>query len=406
MASLTVQQACDLLEDVDEWFDFQVSAFEYWQGERFDQDGTPLDKMCVYHPTGKGKSSTMLTCLAIRGVMECVVLAPPITHKKWIETGRQLGMVVHPMSHAKFRMADTKLDRNMAIIIDEFHLLGGHNGKGWKKADRMAAGLKAPLILGSATPNYNDAERVYCIAHILDPFGNRGGYLSWLYKHCTTEQNPHGAEPIVTGFDSYASAEEFLASMPGVVYLPDEAPDIIKDVPMGFILPDVFEKYGLDRSRERIMASMMERTHRSRYLQAVDPVNGRLRPHVYTSLMTRVQQAGTPVMVFSNHSTIATALANSLADHAVPFGYVDGDTSFKAKNEEMEAFIAGQYDVLVGTASIATGADGIDRMCDVMVILDDTTDPSLRRQLVGRVLPRGANADYANKVAWRFTYYD
>jgi hypothetical protein len=45
--------------------------------------------------------------------------------------------------------------------------------------------------------------------------------------------------------------------------------------------------------------------------------------------------------------------------------------------------------VLIGTDALATGIDGIDVECDHLLIFDDTEDPSMRRQLIGRVLPRG-----------------
>src|SRR5690606_24310855 len=128
--------------------------------------------------------------------------------------------------------------RHVPVIVDEFHLLGGHTGKGWKKLETLAAGLAAPLIIGSATPNYNDAERCYCIVHVLDPLGNRGGFIQWLYQNCETEINPFGAIPNVLGFLHYRDAEEFLASHPQVVYLPDEAPDILHDIPMWLEIPD------------------------------------------------------------------------------------------------------------------------------------------------------------------------
>ena len=44
---------------------------------------------------------------------------------------------------------------------------------------------------------------------------------------------------------------------------------------------------------------------------------------------------------------------------------------------------------LVGTQTLATGTDGLDKMCDLLVILDDTEDNAMRRQLIGRIMPRG-----------------
>jgi hypothetical protein len=36
-------------------------------------------------------------------------------------------------------------------------------------------------------------------------------------------------------------------------------------------------------------------------------------------------------------------------------------------------------------------------VCDTLVILDDTDDDALRRQLIGRILPRGADDGTAVK---------
>ena len=51
--------------------------------------------------------------------------------------------------------------------------------------------------------------------------------------------------------------------------------------------------------------------------------------------------------------------------------------------------------------TLATGTDGLDRMCNTMILLNDTDDGALRRQLVGRILPRGKDADYSKKKFWR-----
>ena len=57
-------------------------------------------------------------------------------------------------------------------------------------------------------------------------------------------------------------------------------------------------------------------------------------------------------------------------------------------------------EVLVGTASIATGTDGIDKVSDLLILVDDTDDESLRRQIIGRILPRGADTDASKKVIY------
>ena len=67
----------------------------------------------------------------------------------------------------------------------------------------------------------------------------------------------------------------------------------------------------------------------------------------------------------------------------------------------MAAFLDGVLDVLVGTASLATGTDGLDKVCNQLIILDDTDDDSLRRQLIGRIMPRGEGGDASVKQVHR-----
>lgn len=363
----------------------------------------PDPRMCLYYKTGAGKSLTALAALAVWDVESALVVAPPSTHGQWIAAGQQMGIDVEPMSHAKFRMKSTLISRSKAIIADEMHMFGGHTGQGWKKLDRLAQGLQAPLVLASATPNYNDADRVYCIQHVLDPRSCRGGFLEFLYQHCLTEQNPFGTTPIVTGFRNHPDAASYLASLPGVEYLPDDLTYTITDVeiPHGF-LPET-ERYGIDRRRRRIFASQIEERH-ARVAHTLVNERGNIRAEIYDQLVYLAGQAATPVLIYANHSTVADALGKTLHMHGVKHAVVKGSTPKKKKDAYISAFRDRVLDVLVGTASLATGTDGMDKMCDTLIILDDTDDDSLRRQLIGRIMPRGIDGgDATKKQVYRFS---
>lgn len=372
-----------------------------------EQVATGLEvRLCLYHRTGAGKTIGSLVCVAQAGAHEVLVLAPPVTHDQWIDWGDKLGLTVTPMSHAKFRMPSTKVHRKQAIIVDEFHLLGGHTGLGWKKLDALARGLKAPLILCSATPNYNDVERVYCVAHVLDPAGNSGGYIAWLYKHCETEANPFGQEPKVVGLLHHADAEAMLASLPYVHYLEDE---VIKTITIGSWLvdpvpePAFLDRYGYNARAHRIVASLMEERHtRNRWMHLDD--QGRTRPEVYDAIAMVSGTAGGPLLIYCNSSTIARALHLEVLAHGASSLLVTGDITAAEKLRRVALFKEGQHDVLIGTATLATGTDGLDKMCDTLLIVDDTDDDSLRRQLMGRILPRGLDVDASSKAVWRLTF--
>lgn len=381
-----------------------VTFFDYqYESLTRAADQPEFQRLCLYYRTGAGKSITALAALRLWGHDQALVIAPPSTHKSWTETATRFGVSVTCISHAKFRMTSYQLNRNMAVIADEFHMFGGHKGQGWKKLERLSKGLQAPLVLASATPNYNDAERVYCIQRILDPVGSKGGYLDFIYRHCTTEQNPFGMEPIVTGFHRFADAAEFLASLPKVEYLPDELVYTINDITIPEMTDQGFETYGYDRRRHRMIASQIEERHARINHNLVDP-DGWIWEHVYDELIQIAGAATTPLLVYANHSTVAEALSLSLATQGVRHGLITGKTTKTDKQSILDRFTNGELDVLVGTASLATGTDGLDKVCDLLVILDDTEDDSLRRQLIGRIMPRGADADASKKQVYRLLF--
>jgi hypothetical protein len=39
-----------------------------------------------------------------------------------------------------------------------------------------------------------------------------------------------------------------------------------------------------------------------------------------------------------------------------------------------------------------------------LILVDDTDDESLRRQIIGRILPRGADTDASKKVIYRLIF--
>ena len=363
-------------------------------------------RLCLYHRTGAGKTYTSLAAIALAGAQEALVLCPPVTHDAWVEEGRRLGVEVFPISHALFRQAKYKVARTQPLIVDEFHLLGGHTGKGWQKLDRIARGLQAPLVIASATPNYNDAERVYCIKHVLDPHGTKGGYLQFLYEECVTTENPFGRTPNVERFKAYdGSAEQYLKHMPKVHYVEDEAIKqvVIGDIPIHVPLPRGFEDYGYDEREHRIMASRMGEDHTRIRLQFTLPT-GEVRPEVYDEIALQVGQASTPTLIFAVHAELAEALHKSALANGTRSLLITGKMTTRAKQFVVNQFKTGKFDILIGTASLATGTDGIDKMCDHLLIVDDTQDDAQRRQLIGRILPRGEDVDVSNKVVTRLVF--
>ena len=354
----------------------------------------------LFYKTGAGKSLTAMLGMKALGHTFVVVIAPPSTHPQWQALAAQLGVGVRCMSHAKFRMADTRLSREVAIIADEFHLFGGQKGKGWKKFDSMARHLKAPIFMLSATPNYNDAERCYCVQHVLDPHSCKGGYLQFLYDNCETEMNPFGMEPRVLGFRKYPDAASYLADLPGVFYLPDDLIYTIDDIWYHEDLPIEMTDLGYDRRKHKMIGSIMEARHTARF-QGLVGDDGHLRPEIFEGPVADVLMKHKTVLIYCNREAIAIALARSLDRHCMKYAIVTGNTPKLLKHTIVHEFLTGEHNILIGTATLATGTDGMDRVCDTLLILDDTDDDALRRQLIGRIMPRGDFVSVAAKQVLR-----
>ena len=383
---------------IKDWRPHQLETFHQW----LDLD-MPHKRFCLYHRTGSGKTITALTMMALDDVQNVLVIAPPITHDKWVSEGEKIGLTVTPISHAKFRQKNYKVSRTEAIICDEFHLLGGHQGQGWKKFDRLAGLLQSPLILASATPNYNDAERVYCIQHALDPDSCRGGYLAFLYAHCITVQNPYSQTPLVERLRNFDTAAEYLDSLPYTHYLPDEFVLEPEDIPISPWESEYLDTWGLDSRRNRMIASQMEERHARTRRNYID-ISGELHHRIHLKLLDIIKDSKTPVLVFAASKEIAEAAYDSLFP-VFPENIIllTGNSSTALKQDKIALFRKGDVPVLIGTAAMATGTDGLDTMCDTLIILHDTDDDSLRKQIIGRITPRSEGVSIENKKVYRFT---
>lgn len=359
-------------------------------------------RMCLYYKTGAGKTRTALAAVFVMGYTEVVIVAPPTTHKHWEDTARAMGYtgVLTILSHAKFRQRETKLSRTVPIIVDEFHMLGGFKAQGFLKLEKIAGSLQAPIVICSATPNYNDVERCYCIQRITDRRATEGGYLSFIYRHCNTSVNPFGQVPKVDGFTHYPDAASFLADLPNVEYIEDDLVYDIEDVELQLEIPAELTTLGIDRRRERMVGSIIERKHTVIDHMLVKDDGVTINDRVLEALVWAKAEVATPMLVFAVHTAVAHAAALSLRSVGISAAVVDGKMTKVRKNEVIEEFKAGKIQALVGTQTLATGTDGLDKMCDLLVIVDDTEDDAMRRQLVGRIMPRGdaTTVSHTNRV--------
>lgn len=375
---------------IKEFYDHQVDAFaQILQQER--------KAACLYFPTGKGKTKTALVMMSLLGETEVLVIAPPSTQPDWVAQGQLIGMKVTTISHAKFRQPRYNIpNADTAVIVDEFHLLGGRKSDGWKKFDRrVAPHLRAPYIICSATPSYNDAERVYCVHHVLDPQAAAGGYDQYQLTHCHLEVAYRGL-PNVVGFKDYPDAAGFLEALPGVYYMEDTSSFKIEDTHHQVPIPSEWRTHNFDSRTGMLMHSLMTRRVSWQKLHYLDD-DGTLRSGVLAWLLANIPKSD-PVLIYCDKTSIAEPAAEILrANRFRSVELLTGKTSAKNKARIINDFRQGRVDTLVATATLATGTDGLDKVCDRLLILQDTQDDSLRRQLVGRILARGDGND-DNKV--------
>ena len=367
------------------WKVSQQGAYDLWT------TGNPAEnqRILLFFPTGEGKTRTSLSLLKSSGYDSAVVLAPPITHASWTQTGKILGMNLRLMSVAKFRQSETKLPKNTPVIVDEVHELGGHNKIGFKKFAKMAQYFPA-IILASATPNYNGPERAYCISHITNPLQTKGGFLPWVYKHCETRVNPFASTPYIDGLVGYERVSDWLIDQGYTAFAEDTA--VWEEEELWFATEwdsSLFDRYHLDTSQTRIMASQMELNHRITYLTRVNPETGELWRGVADQLFEYLNKEEKNYLIYCAHESVAAAVAKTL-DQDYQTYLITGKTSTAQKQDQVRGFVQSPTTaIMVGTSSLATGLDGLDRVCDHLVIFDDIVgDAAKRRQLIGRVLPR------------------
>lgn len=90
-----------------------------------------------------------------------------------------------------------------------------------------------------------------------------------------------------------------------------------------------------------------------------------------------------------------TELCNEIGDYVkslgLSYGYYTGNDK-----SGLKSFKNGEIDVLIGSAPISTGVDGIQKVCNTLIPLVLPWTSSEYDQLVGRVDRQGSNFDYVN----------
>ena len=98
---------------------------------------------------------------------------------------------------------------------------------------------------------------------------------------------------------------------------------------------------------------------------------------------------GTRTIIYTD---LVTDVIDNITQYLRGFGFRVGEFTGRNGNlreEEMKDFISGQYDVLIASKPISTGVDGLQYVCNRMIILIPAWTYAEYHQLVGRINRKG-----------------
>ena len=101
------------------------------------------------------------------------------------------------------------------------------------------------------------------------------------------------------------------------------------------------------------------------------------------------------------YTELVTGVIDSATDHLKAYGFRVGEyTGRNAKNRdyEMSRFLNKEIDVLIASKPISTGVDGLQTVCNRMIILVPAWTYSEYHQLVGRINRRGTRFNEVNII--------
>ena len=320
---------------------------------------------------------------------------------------------IYFMGWARFRMYSWKDIPIDFIIYDEVHA-GSNRKTGTHKA--MKSALHAPYHLGlSATLSGNKVEGQWAIQHCFWPDKEiTPAYWSWVTRFLNTTLDPYQGKKI-NGERVPGTVWAVLPSKSAFAS-PFQAEPIIYNIEVD-LLPaqrkvyDRFEKEAVAWLGERPLVADLPAIHLLRLRQiclavpsirdvwkTIDGVE-ELVEEVYFEDDAKSTKADAvievlsdiyvvkpePVLIFTHSRKFATLLAKRLQAKGYNARQFIGGMSREEREWKLEAF-GTEYDILVATvASIGTGTDGLQDVCNIefWVSLDDNR--LLNKQALGRL---------------------
>lgn len=340
------------------------------------------------------------------------------------KTGLPTGKFERERKHLQvfLKMSKRKGGGLDAVIYDEAHMSSAHNSITRKTLVTLRAqdGEQPWKIALSATWSGNSFENAWSLPRWCWP-ELVPAYWNWRPEWCATEDQyvPGKSKPVQKVIGEKEPGK-WVASLP--MYTRWENPDIAPE-PIIVRVPPTPQQAAQYVDLERdLMTWAMSEAAEGREPLVIDAPGGlyaRLKQLALAELSVTADGdvyfapnaasaklnvlrgllnvwAGQPVVLFSDSKLMVdlTVLRMRAAGYnAIAW---TGDTSKKERDRIKAAFIAGEYQYLVGTVqSMGTGLDGLQRVCSKAIWLSvPDGDVKLETQALGRVFRQGRTMKY------------
>jgi hypothetical protein len=350
--------------------------------------------------SGTGAGKTLAGVLATREIdaQETLVVVPQITREQWAREFREafpgtdvriglppegedleatkgsqprVWVTTYDMLSADSKAAKAQLaplaDRLDAAILDEVHMVKAGTDLASQRRqvllatlDRAGEGNPDLMVVGmSATPVVNNLDEAKSLLRVI------------------TGEDPKGFGTAPTVRNA-ASAHRHM-TMNGIRWKPDYKTGFTRDTAWvdatGHMGRIVAALNGEEAKRGRVHPASIERA---------------LLPVKMPEIVARVKAAQGPTIVYSEYvAGMVDPIVTELRSHGITAERLTGEETEAQKRDLIRRFTRGEIHTLVGSRPLATGTDGLQRVCRNLVVASMPWTAANDDQLIGRLVRTG-----------------
>jgi SNF2 family DNA or RNA helicase len=359
---------------------------------------------------GLGKTITALTALASTKAFPAVAVVPPHLCQQWERECKRFlpDLRVHVAKTKTVYPVDCDLlilsyyktynwgfhlkGKVKTIIFDEAQEL--RRGESDKYRGCMMLATDAPYRLGlSATPIYNYGGEFYNVFDVIAP-DSLGTWSEFVKAWCLdyferrkarlADPKAFGAYLREMGLMTRRTRAQVARELPGLVraveYVEyDEY--TMKEESAGALelAVKVMERSG---SNFDIMRASAELSMRARQATGIAKA-----PAVAAFIRMLIEESGEPVVVFAWHRAVYDYFKKAL--HDLGLAWHTGTESPTKKQNEIKRFMGGKAKVLLMSLRSGQGVDGLQQVCQRVVIAELDWSPGVIEQCIGRIYRDG-----------------